>query len=68
MGAMHADLKPMRVGENQLTIMLESCPSLMFTDWAVEDSGVLTAEDVPLRAWDLAPMSVAPLVRLQGGC
>lgn len=57
MGAMHMPLKPMRVGEDQLTFMFESCRSLMFTDWAVKDSGVLAAEDVPLEAWDLAPVS-----------
>ncbi|KAF2799644.1 Homogentisate 1,2-dioxygenase [Melanomma pulvis-pyrius CBS 109.77] len=55
MGAMHMELKPMRVGENSLTIMLESCRSLMFTNWAVKDSGVLAAEDIPLAAWDLVP-------------
>lgn len=57
MGAMHMPLKPMRIGEDQLTFMLESCRSLMFTDWAVKDSGVLAAEDVPLEVWDLAPVS-----------
>jgi hypothetical protein len=49
-------------GENQLTIMLESCRSLMFTDWAFKDSGVLGAEDVPLSAWDLAPVGVVSLL------
>jgi homogentisate 1,2-dioxygenase len=57
MAAMNMDLKPMRVGENQMTIMLESCRSLLFTDWAMTGSGVLAAEDIPLSAWDLAPVS-----------
>ncbi|KAH6980601.1 homogentisate 1,2-dioxygenase [Ilyonectria sp. MPI-CAGE-AT-0026] len=55
MAAIHADLKPMRVGDNQMTIMLESCRSLLFTDWAMTGSRVLAAEDIPLSAWDLAP-------------
>ncbi|OQU95214.1 hypothetical protein CLAIMM_01453 [Cladophialophora immunda] len=54
-GAMHMDLKPMRVGENQLTFMLESCRSLLFTDWALRRSGVLVAEDLPESMWDLIP-------------
>lgn len=57
MGAFNMPLKPMRIGENQLTFMLESCRSLMFTDWAVKDSGVLAAEDIPIEVWDLAPVS-----------
>ncbi|KAH8782237.1 homogentisate 1,2-dioxygenase [Hyaloscypha sp. PMI_1271] len=54
-GAMHVDLKPMRVGENQLTFMLESCRSLLFTNWALNDSGVLVAEDIPASTWDTVP-------------
>jgi homogentisate 1,2-dioxygenase len=54
-GAMHVDLKPMRVGENQLTFMLESCRSL-FTNWALKDSGVLVAEDIPASTWDTVPV------------
>jgi homogentisate 1,2-dioxygenase len=55
-GAMHVDLKPMRVGENQLTFMLESCRSLLFTNWALKDSGVLVAEDIPASTWDTVPV------------
>ncbi|PVH84301.1 homogentisate 1,2-dioxygenase [Cadophora sp. DSE1049] len=55
MGAMHMDLKPMRVGENQLTFMLESCRSLLFTSWALEGCGVLYAEDIPESVWDTVP-------------
>ncbi|KAJ5460934.1 homogentisate 1-2-dioxygenase [Penicillium daleae] len=54
-GAMHAKMKAMRVGENQLTFMLESCRSLLFTEWALKDCGVLVAEDIPESAWDLLP-------------
>ncbi|KAH6684782.1 homogentisate 1,2-dioxygenase [Halenospora varia] len=54
-GAMHMPLKPMRVGENQLTFMLESCRSLLFTQWALEDSGALAAEDIPDSMWDTVP-------------
>lgn len=56
-GAMQAELKPMRVGEGQLTIMLESCRSLLFTNWALKDSGVLAAEDIPADYWDTVPVS-----------
>ncbi|KAH9203047.1 hypothetical protein DL95DRAFT_472735 [Leptodontidium sp. 2 PMI_412] len=48
-------MKAMRVGENQLTLMLESCRSLLFTDWALHDSGVLAGEDIPESIWDLIP-------------
>ncbi|KAH9204796.1 Homogentisate 1,2-dioxygenase [Leptodontidium sp. 2 PMI_412] len=54
-GAMHAEMKAMRVGENQLTLMIESCRSLLFTDWALHDSGVLAGEDIPESMWDLIP-------------
>lgn len=57
MAAMTAELKPMRVGEKQLTIMLESCRSLLFTEWALKDSKALVAEDIPADAWDLVPVS-----------
>jgi homogentisate 1,2-dioxygenase len=56
-GAMHIDLKPMRVGENQLTFMLESCRSLLFTNWALKDCGVLVAEDISESVWDTVPVS-----------
>ncbi|RDL31818.1 uncharacterized protein BP5553_09220 [Venustampulla echinocandica] len=54
-GAMYMDLQPMRVGLNQLTFMLESNRSLMFTNWALRDSEVLVSEDIPADAWDAAP-------------
>ena len=57
MGAVHMDLKPMRVGENQLTIMLESCRSLLFTDWSLKKSGALAGQDIPAHMWDLVPVS-----------
>jgi homogentisate 1,2-dioxygenase len=56
-GAMYMDLQPMRVGLNQLTFMLESCRSLMFTNWALRDSGVLVSEDIPADTWDTTPVS-----------
>lgn len=55
--AFHADLKPMLFGAGQLTFMLESCRSLLFTEWAMRESGVLVAEDIPESAWDLLPVS-----------
>jgi homogentisate 1,2-dioxygenase len=58
-GAMYAEMKPMCVGENQLTIMLESCWSLLFTNWALYDSEALAAEDIPESTWDLIPVCLS---------
>lgn len=58
-GAMHAEMKPMLIGENQLTIILESCRSLLFTHWALHDSGVLVVEDIPESMWDLIPLCLS---------
>lgn len=57
-GAMHMELKPMRVGENQLTMMLESCRSLLFTNWALKDCGVMVADEIEASIWDNVPVSI----------
>ena len=62
MGAMHMELKPMIVGPDQLTMMLESCRSLLFTDWAMGDCGVLAAEDLVAGSWDLLPVSANVII------
>lgn len=54
-GAMYADMKAMRVGEDQLTFMLESCRSLLFTEWAMRECGTVVAEDIPESVWDTVP-------------
>ncbi|KIM93627.1 hypothetical protein OIDMADRAFT_61273 [Oidiodendron maius Zn] len=54
-GAMYAEMRAMRVGQNQLTFMLESCRSLLFTKWALQDSGVLVTDDIPESMWDSLP-------------
>ena len=52
---MYADMKAMRVGEDQLTFMLESCRSLLFTEWAMRECGTVVAEDIPESVWDTVP-------------
>lgn len=56
--AMYAgDLPPMKIMQDQLTFMLESCRSLLFTKWAMKDCGTLLAEDQPESVWDTVPVS-----------
>lgn len=57
MAAEKMELVPMKFGEGQLTFMLESSRSLLFTKWAMKDSGVLLAEDTPESFWDAVPVS-----------
>jgi homogentisate 1,2-dioxygenase len=56
LGAMHIKLEPMVIGRGQMVFMLESCRSLLFTRWAMKDSGVLVAEDIKTSAWDAVPV------------
>ncbi|KAK4938192.1 hypothetical protein LTR10_021351 [Elasticomyces elasticus] len=55
MKAMDMALKPMKIALGSLTIMLESCRSLLFTNWAMKKTGVFASEDVPESAWDVVP-------------
>ncbi|KIV77181.1 hypothetical protein PV11_09003 [Exophiala sideris] len=49
------ELNPMKISLGSLTIMLERCRSLLFTDWAMKETGVLVAEDIPESAWEIVP-------------
>lgn len=60
--AMDAKLEPRKIFLGSLVIMLESCRSLLFTDWAMKDSGVLAAEDISADAWDVIPVSCPELL------